>query len=57
MMLDELNCMLFVYTAIISCQNKSDKKAVHNVRKFPFFSEILAKCRGLISFHKSLVYA
>ena len=37
MMLDELNCRLFVYTAIISCQNKSDKKGIHTVRKFPFF--------------------
>ena len=37
MMLDKLNSRLFVYTVIISCQNKSDKKAIHTVRKFPFF--------------------
>ena len=36
-MLDELNCRLFVCTAITSCQNKSDKEATHTVRKLPFF--------------------
>ena len=43
MMLDELNCRLFVYTAIISCQIKSDKKAIHTVRKFPFFTGEMQK--------------
>ena len=37
MMVDELNCSLFVYTAIISCQNKSDKKAIHT---YIFFFKI-----------------